>query len=159
MQTFCFWFISDLTMLNHSEILLQNCADRYFDHAAKCFDMRSRWRDISSRRYHSTSAESSRIRAREWTTTSEGRRRLAGKTDHPDVYPSLWCHVLKSTGKSVRERKRVRATTSARRDAFIDARNRRFRGAGQRARVVIAFESTDDPSIAYIEIRTNQCEF
>lgn len=23
------------------------------------------------------------------TTTSKGRRRLAGKTDHPDVYPSL----------------------------------------------------------------------
>lgn len=75
----------------------------------------------------------------EWTVESaraderqrnEGRRRLAGKTDHPDVYPSLWCHVLIERARE-RERKRARATTSARRDASVDARNRRFRDAKQ----------------------------
>lgn len=92
------------------------------------------------------------------TTTSKGRRRLAGKTDYPDVYPSLWCHVLKSTGEGS-ERKQAKATTSARRDASIDARNRRFRGAGScENRAVerqISYKSRHLP----IEIKTDIMKF
>lgn len=42
-----------------------------------------------------------------------------------------------------REGKRARATTSARRDAFVDARNRRFQGAGQKSAALLKSNLSD----------------
>lgn len=115
---------ANLSTLNLARSRTLSLSKILLDRAAKYLDICSRWRCVI---HGERTLESARANERQ---RDEGRRRLAGKTDHPDVYPSLWCHVLIERAWE-RERKRARATTSARRDVSIDARNRRFRDAKQ----------------------------